>query len=175
MLSLDCFFYTSNVDGLFQKAGFPPDKLLECHGNIFNIQCTASRGCEVWNLLERLPLQKIFSLAEKGDSLLCTRCGAMARPHVLLSDDDQWVSRPYWGQRDAYLRWERANRAERIVKLEVGAGTGPSSVRSESEAFPGTLLRMNSQVACSGRSVFEINAWAEEGLVRLENRISDSH
>ena len=28
------FLYTSNVDGLFLKFGFPEDKIFECHGNI---------------------------------------------------------------------------------------------------------------------------------------------
>ena len=35
----DYFIVTSNVDGHFQKAGFPNDKILEIHGSIHNLQC----------------------------------------------------------------------------------------------------------------------------------------
>lgn len=31
------FVYTSNVDGQFQKAGFPPHQVIECHGSIHHL------------------------------------------------------------------------------------------------------------------------------------------
>ena len=37
------FVFTSNVDGQFQKAGFPDDRVVECHGSIHFLQCL--RGC----------------------------------------------------------------------------------------------------------------------------------
>ena len=33
------FVFTSNVDGHFMRAGFEPDKIVECHGSIFHFQC----------------------------------------------------------------------------------------------------------------------------------------
>ena len=33
------FVFTSNVDGQFQKAGTPPDRVVECHGSIHHLQC----------------------------------------------------------------------------------------------------------------------------------------
>ena len=36
----DYFVYTSNVDGHFQKAGFPESKIIECHGSINHYQCS---------------------------------------------------------------------------------------------------------------------------------------
>ena len=33
------FVFTSNVDGQFQKAGFDPEKIYECHGSIHALQC----------------------------------------------------------------------------------------------------------------------------------------
>jgi NAD-dependent SIR2 family protein deacetylase len=36
-----------NVDGHFQKAGFDPERIYECHGSIHHLQCHA--GCpETW-------------------------------------------------------------------------------------------------------------------------------
>ena len=37
---LPFFVVTSNVDGQFQKAGFPEDRVLEVHGSIHHLQCT---------------------------------------------------------------------------------------------------------------------------------------
>jgi len=37
-LLLGYFIYTSNVDGQFQKAGFDPLRLVECHGSIHHYQ-----------------------------------------------------------------------------------------------------------------------------------------
>ena len=33
------FVFTSNVDGQFQKAGFDPQRIHECHGSIHHLQC----------------------------------------------------------------------------------------------------------------------------------------
>jgi len=33
------FVFTSNVDGQFQKAGFPEARIDECHGSIHHLQC----------------------------------------------------------------------------------------------------------------------------------------
>ncbi|MFM0629828.1 hypothetical protein PQR41_28040 [Paraburkholderia xenovorans] len=33
------FVFTSNVDGQFQKAGFPESRVHECHGSIHALQC----------------------------------------------------------------------------------------------------------------------------------------
>ena len=35
------FVFTSNVDGQFQKAGFAPERVAECHGSIHHLQCSA--------------------------------------------------------------------------------------------------------------------------------------
>src|SRR5947209_11919199 len=34
------FVFTSNVDGQFQQAGVPDDRIVECHGSIHHLQCT---------------------------------------------------------------------------------------------------------------------------------------
>lgn len=38
-LPYGAFVFTSNVDGQFQKAGFDPERVLECHGSIHWLQC----------------------------------------------------------------------------------------------------------------------------------------
>ena len=43
------FVFTSNVDGHFQKAGFPADRVMEVHGSVDWMQCTASCGVGRFN------------------------------------------------------------------------------------------------------------------------------
>ena len=43
------FVFTSNVDGQFQKAGFPPERVVECHGTIHNLQCIQPCTNEAWS------------------------------------------------------------------------------------------------------------------------------
>jgi NAD-dependent SIR2 family protein deacetylase len=42
------FVYTSNVDGHFQFAGYPSDRIVECHGNIHRHQCCEPCHDQVW-------------------------------------------------------------------------------------------------------------------------------
>ena len=44
----DCFVFTSNVDGQFQKAGFPASRIVECHGSIHHLQCLGTCAGKVW-------------------------------------------------------------------------------------------------------------------------------
>ncbi len=47
----DYFVYTSNVDGHFQKAGFPEEKVVECHGSLNFLQSINGDG-KVWPVPE---------------------------------------------------------------------------------------------------------------------------
>ncbi|WP_332460139.1 Sir2 family NAD-dependent protein deacetylase, partial [Caballeronia calidae] len=40
--------YTSNVDGHFQAAGFPADRVVECHGSIHTVQCAQPCSGALW-------------------------------------------------------------------------------------------------------------------------------
>jgi len=40
--------FTSNVDGQFQKAGFDPAHVYECHGSIHHLQCMEPCSDGVW-------------------------------------------------------------------------------------------------------------------------------
>jgi NAD-dependent SIR2 family protein deacetylase len=43
------FVFTSNVDGHFQKAGFNPLRIDECHGSIHYLQCLEPCSTSVWD------------------------------------------------------------------------------------------------------------------------------
>lgn len=55
-LRLGAWVFTSNVDGQFQKAGFPDDRIHECHGSIHYLQCLNRCESGVWSAAEFAPL-----------------------------------------------------------------------------------------------------------------------
>ena len=78
---------TQNVDGLHRRAG--SQRVYEIHGNIDLMRC--ARNCS----LDRTPIPFDVSALARGEAvteavrarLVCPRCGAMARPHVLWFDE----------------------------------------------------------------------------------------
>ena len=91
-MSAGYFVYTSNVDGHFQKAGFRPDGVFECHGNIFWLQCLTPCTRDLW--IAEKPAPQGWSLP--------------ALPGVWRPDATQ---RPY--VRRLYLRIRHCRRAVR--------------------------------------------------------------
>jgi NAD-dependent deacetylase len=68
---------TQNVDGLHQKAGSSPRKVLELHGSMHEVVCT---GCGV-----RTPTRATLDRVAAGDGdPRCTVCGAILKPAVVL-------------------------------------------------------------------------------------------
>ena len=81
---------TQNVDGLHLRAGSSPGRTYEIHGNIDFMRC--ARECT--SALQPLPdalgpaweKGRVLGAAEKA-LLVCPRCGAPSRPHVLWFDE----------------------------------------------------------------------------------------
>ena len=81
--------FTSNVDNHFLKAGFPEDRILECHGSIFHFQCAKCGTIE-----ERR--EETFELDtakfESKHVPCCSTCLSPARPNILMFGDWDWIS-----------------------------------------------------------------------------------
>jgi NAD-dependent SIR2 family protein deacetylase len=119
--------FTSNVDGQFQRAGFAPELIHECHGSLHWLQCL--RGCGQ----APLPADDLTPQIDEaecrwlGELPACPRCGVLLRPNLLMFGDWGWVSERYDAQEQRLARW--LARVERPVVIEIGAGTDIPSVR----------------------------------------------
>lgn len=120
--------FTSNVDGHFQKAGFPEHLVMECHGSLHHLQCARPCTPAIWPADGWLP--EVDRTISRLTSALpsCPHCGGLARPNVLMFDDGQWVEDRTQAQGERLLDW--LAQARRGVVLEIGAGTAVASVRS---------------------------------------------
>ncbi len=143
------FVFTSNVDGQFQKAGFPEERILECHGTLRMAQCT--HGCGV-GIFSAAPFDvKVDPETFRAESPLpaCPRCGSLARPNVLMFGDFGWESGFADAQQERLEEWlsRAVQQGAKLVIVEMGAGTGVPTVRHFSErtarGLSAPLVRIN--------------------------------
>lgn len=145
------FVFTSNVDGHFQRSGFPCDRIMECHGSVNHFQCMQPCESAIWDApVDDVKINE--ELFRARDPLpACWHCGGRARPNVLMFGDAQWNDDRTRRQRDNLDRWLcelRSNRS-RLVVLEFGAGKAVPTVRAFSERaatlYEGLLVRVNTR------------------------------
>jgi NAD-dependent SIR2 family protein deacetylase len=140
--------FTSNVDGQFQKAGFSLDRIHECHGSIQHLQCMDECTSDIWSADEFMPQVDEVNCLLLNEPLRCPRCGAMARPNVLMFGDWSWSPRRTALQSQREDEWlESIGDHQRVVVVELGAGTAIPSVRNFSQRIinelGGRLVRIN--------------------------------
>lgn len=137
--------FTSNVDGQFQKAGFDPSHIHECHGSIHHLQCLQPCRDTVWAADDFQPDVDEQACRLRNLPPLCPHCGGAARPNVLMFGDGGWVERRSAAQATRQDLWLSA--VTRPVVIELGAGTAIPSVRHFShrviQQFGGRLVRIN--------------------------------
>jgi NAD-dependent SIR2 family protein deacetylase len=119
--------FTSNVDGHFQRAGFDAEHVTECHGSIHHLQCTRPCSNDIWPADPFVPEVDDATCTLLNPAPRCSRCGALARPAILMFGDGSWVDRRTVAQEARLQRW--LDGATRIVVIEIGAGTAIPSVR----------------------------------------------
>ena len=139
--------FTSNVDGQFQRAGFPEESVYECHGSIHYLQCAGPCGDAIWPADGTRVVVDEQTMRAEGDLPRCGRCGGLARPNVLMFGDGQWSEARAARQAARYRGWLKRARGAKLAVIECGAGTAVPTVRLESERAanrPGaTLVRIN--------------------------------
>jgi NAD-dependent SIR2 family protein deacetylase len=144
---LGSFVFTSNVDGQFQKAGFPENEVLECHGSIHHLQCTRNCGQEIWSA-DRLQVDvDDATIRARSAFPRCPSCGAIARPSILMFGDWEWDRTRYWNQQSRYATWLRRVEGRSVVAIELGAGLAIPTVRHECESQANLLIRINPREA----------------------------
>ena len=133
------FVFTSNVDGQFQKAGFDETAIYEVHGSIHHLQCLENCTDAIWFNEENVPIDMESFRALKIP--LCPRCGAVARPNILMFGDWGWNPAHAEAQALRFRSWLERNKDHSLVIIEIGAGTAIPTVRREGEAVAGSFSR----------------------------------
>jgi len=135
------FVYTSNVDGQFQKAGFDPLRVQECHGSIRYLQCFEGCSKEVWEVpFDTLDVDEPQCLL-RSTLPTCPRCGGLARPNILMFGDGDWHGQRAQQQQIRFHAWRQS--LKRPVVIELGAGMAIPTVRLFGMYQECPLIRVN--------------------------------
>ena len=130
---------TQNVDGLHPRAGNSPERTLEIHGNIHKMRCAVACGEAVYPIPESALTADDGGTARLADLPRCPRCGALARPHVLLFDECY---------NEAHYRFDSALAAAARTDLLIVVGT------SGATNLPNQVARLAAQ---RGGAIVDVN------------------
>ena len=171
LLGAKSFVFTSNVDGHFQKAGFNPSRITECHGSIHHLQCSKNCNGEIWeNKMSDIEVDE-DTLQAVSEMPHCPFCGEVARPNILMFRDFIWASNRSDGQEDKFISWLSNMHGKRLAIVECGAGTAIPTVRNECEAANGTLIRINIREPEGLTDSIGIQLGAAEALLAIDREI----
>lgn len=139
------FVFTSNVDGHFQKAGFDPLRIDECHGSIHRLQCLEPCSPAVWSAAGLDPAVDEARCELLAPLPACPCCGGIARPNILMFDDCGWNGERRELQAARCRGWLEG--ARRPLVIEIGAGLNIPTVRHFAQRVVlrhgGSLVRIN--------------------------------
>lgn len=139
------FIYTSNVDGHFAKAGFPDDKIAECHGTIHYLQCLDTCSLDIWPIDQFVNFDPTTFRANEPLPK-CKNCGRLARPNILMFGDSDWIpNRTYEQMNNLENALNESN--SKIAVIEIGAGEALPRIRVFGQRLVdrnnATLIRIN--------------------------------
>jgi len=143
----DYFVFTSNVDGQFQKTGFPDNRIVECHGSIHHFQCLVPCRRDITAVGDWEVTVDEKSMAATSPLPRCPACGELRRPNILMFGDWNWLPDRSQAQEDLFRSCLGRHGGDSLVVVEIGAGTGVPTVRMQSEEIAartgGCLIRIN--------------------------------
>jgi len=131
------FVMTSNVDGQFQKAGFDKKLIREKHGSIHHLQCIKKCSDDIWSAEDveiEINMQQFKAV---GRLPTCPKCGAIARPNILMFNDWQWNDTREERQKIHYIDWKNqvVSQKMKVTVIEIGAGSAIPTIRNFSEVL----------------------------------------
>lgn len=137
------FVFTSNVDGQFQKAGFPEDRIVECHGSIHYLQCCRFCDEKIWPATQLQPQVDQTTCRCLSELPHCPSCGGMARPNILMFGDFHWIDQRQVLQFAEFDRWRR--NVQQLLVIELGAGVTIQNVRRFGMRQNAPMIRINTR------------------------------
>jgi len=107
---------TQNVDGLHTRAGSSLERTHAIHGNLELVRCAAACSDELLPFPDHVhPVAKGEPVPQATfDTLVCPRCGARQRPHVL------WFDETY---DETWFRWNSSLSTAETTDLLITVGT----------------------------------------------------
>lgn len=165
------FVFTSNVDGHFQRTGFPDERIVECHGSINYLQCCAGCTNDIWPANDLSIVVDPETVRATAPLPTCQHCPCLARPNILMFGDMGWISNRTFQQEQRYAHWLETIAPRRLTIVEFGAGLAVPTVRWECERHNATLVRVNPRDYQLRFGGVALPIGALEAIRRIDERI----
>src|SRR5262249_992967 len=98
----------------------------------------------------------------------CSRCGAIARPNILMFGDWKWDQARCNAQHARYSHWLRRVKRRGVVAIEIAAGLAIPTVRRECENQAQVLVRINPREANTPAGGIPLSMGALEALQAID-------
>ena len=108
---------------------------------IHHLQCLEPCNEKIWAADEVQPEVDESTCHLTSDLPHCPHCGQLARPNILMFGDWGWLERRTALQYQGLQQW--LSGVDKLVCIEIGAGTNIPTVRHFSENCGGRLIRIN--------------------------------
>ncbi len=120
----DYFVVTTNVEGMFLRAGYPNEKLHEAHGSIHRLQCAVPCNKAIWSFGDQGIQVKKSTMRAIGSLPHCPHCAAIARPNIFMYGDTEESYVWEEAEKSAILfrQWMRKYQSQKVLLLEIGVG-----------------------------------------------------
>jgi hypothetical protein len=146
----------------------------DVHGSIHWLQCSVPCSSDVWSAESLQPQVSEVDGLWIGPLPLCRNCGAVARPNILLFGDGDWLSARSDFQETLLQQWLHG--VERLLVLEIGAGTAVPTVRHFAKRLQTRLLakivRIDpADVASTDPNIMTLSTSAIAGLEALHQAV----
>jgi NAD-dependent SIR2 family protein deacetylase len=147
------FVMTSNVDAMFERNDFDPNRIYTPQGNYAFLQCTTPCTQDVWPWKDQIDKikaatnPKTQALEDKNLIPKCPNCGGTVFPNVRV--DDSFIHQHFDDDAKKLQYWLNESKHKKGLIIEVGAGFNtPSVIRWPSEEIVNNnpnwkLLRIN--------------------------------
>jgi NAD-dependent SIR2 family protein deacetylase len=170
---LASFVATSNVDGQFQRAGFDEERIEEVHGSIHHLQCTGPCSGLIWENREEVPVDPTTMRALHVPH--CPRCGATARPNILMFGDWAWLPERSHAQHQRFQAFLEEIGDAPLLAIELGAGSAVPTIRFLTERLGGrpgaTAVRINPREPGIPAPHLSLATGALEGLSAIDRAL----
>lgn len=172
----DYFVVTSNVDGQFQKAGFEESKIYEIHGSIHHLQCTTPCSDDIWENHEVVEVD--YNSMRAFNTPGCKFCKRVARPNILMFGDYSWLPDRSHRQSERYDLFLQNHKKDKIVVIEIGAGTTIPSIRHAGERLTRThnakMIRINPREPQIDGGHISIDKGALESIQKIDSILKET-
>lgn len=169
----DSFIHTTNTDGYHLRSGAAADRVREVHGSLWRLQCLRPCSPRFWPN-DQVPLCDLDDEAMEATRFpTCPQCGGVARPHILMFGDPDYV-----GHHEQDRHWQSfAQRPVDVALLVGSSGAVPTNdmIAARLQAGGTRVIAINPDPTAGGvvRPDLLILAGAQAALEDIDLQLYD--